>query len=441
MRFLLPIMVLSLTLLVYAKRVSLLNPSVAADRLQPPTSGLNINNLIYKRDPSVTPGLCDDVHSLAGYYNVGHNKSYFYWIFESRNDWKTDPIVLWMTGGPGCSSQIALFYENGPCIINDDHNTTRPNPYGWNSNSSIIYIDQPEGVGFSTGKVQASNETDVANQMYEFLSLFLAANKELQNNDFWIFGESYGGHYIPAVATKIVQENEKGLRLAINFKGVGIGNGLTNPLVQYEYYAKYAINNPVRPLVSNFAHKLMTWAWPLCKSYVSRCEKDRDPTTCSRGLSVCMTSQLLPIKIQGINQYDVRKKCEMQPLCYNMTGVSDFLNQPHVRKALGVSMDIEWTECSMDIIKHFTVDFLQSFEDDVKLLLRKGKQVLIYAGEDDFICNYLGNKAWVSRMDWPYKSEWNQKPDARWLVNGEEHGLVRSYGNLTFLQVYDAGHM
>jgi len=38
----------------------------------------------------------------------------FYWVFESRSDTLNDPLVMWLTGGPGCASQIALFYENGP---------------------------------------------------------------------------------------------------------------------------------------------------------------------------------------------------------------------------------------------------------------------------------------------------------------------------------------
>ena len=49
--------------------------------------------------------------------------------FESRNDPVHDPLILWMTGGPGCAGEIALFHENGPCKINDDHKTTHINPY------------------------------------------------------------------------------------------------------------------------------------------------------------------------------------------------------------------------------------------------------------------------------------------------------------------------
>lgn len=61
--------------------------------------------------------------------NETHGVNLFYWFFESRTNPQTDPLVLWLTGGPGCSSELALLYENGPFLIN---NTDTPvfNGYG-----------------------------------------------------------------------------------------------------------------------------------------------------------------------------------------------------------------------------------------------------------------------------------------------------------------------
>ena len=61
----------------------------------------------------------------------------------------TAPVTLWMTGGPGCSSEVALFGENGPCTVNEGGNATIRNPYSWNGKSNLLYIDQPTGTGFS----------------------------------------------------------------------------------------------------------------------------------------------------------------------------------------------------------------------------------------------------------------------------------------------------
>lgn len=103
-----------------------------------------------------TATLCDPVKQYSGYFKLypgkpGLSKNYFYWFFESRTSPSTDPVTLWMTGGPGCSSEVALFGENGPCSVNEGGNGTVHNPFSWNRRSNLLYIDQPTGTGFSYG--------------------------------------------------------------------------------------------------------------------------------------------------------------------------------------------------------------------------------------------------------------------------------------------------
>jgi carboxypeptidase C (cathepsin A) len=66
---------------------------------------------------------------------------------------------------------------------------------------------------------------------------------------------------------------------------------------------------------------------------------------------------------------------------------------------------------------------------------------LVYSGDLDFICNYLGGKAWVSQMDWSGKSQYNAAPQKDWTVAGKKAGWSKSYQGLTFLAVHEAGHM
>ncbi|GMI25104.1 hypothetical protein TrRE_jg3542, partial [Triparma retinervis] len=107
---------------------------------------------------AVTPCTADapdgpeSVYNDAGYISVGSSKNLFYWMFESRNDPSTDPVILWMSGGPGCSSQLALFGENGPYVVEDDL-TLKLNQQSWNNNATVIWVDQPVGTGFSYGGV------------------------------------------------------------------------------------------------------------------------------------------------------------------------------------------------------------------------------------------------------------------------------------------------
>lgn len=64
----------------------------------------------------------------------------FYWLFRSRNNDVNDPLVIWLTGGPGCASELAIFYENGPFSINDDLTLNR-NENSWNNNANLLYVD------------------------------------------------------------------------------------------------------------------------------------------------------------------------------------------------------------------------------------------------------------------------------------------------------------
>ena len=127
-------------------------------------------------------GLCDPgVKQSSGYIDLSTGaKHLFYWAFESRNDPATDPVILWMTGGPGCSSAVALFGENGPCKVNADGTATKLNPYSWNRNATLIYVDQPAGTGFSYGLGLDHDEAQVSADMYDFLQQFFKAHPKLE---------------------------------------------------------------------------------------------------------------------------------------------------------------------------------------------------------------------------------------------------------------------
>ena len=62
-------------------------------------------------------------------------------------------VVLWMTGGPGCSSELAVFYENGPYSINPDL-TLSETQYGWDRYHTTVFVDQPINTGFSYSDVR-----------------------------------------------------------------------------------------------------------------------------------------------------------------------------------------------------------------------------------------------------------------------------------------------
>jgi carboxypeptidase C (cathepsin A) len=100
----------------------------------------------YKEVPT---GICEldpNVKSYSGYVDVAENEHIFFWFFEARNmDPKEAPLTVWINGGPGSSSMIGLWQENGPCGVDYDGNVFS-NPYSWSNASNMLYIDQPTQV-------------------------------------------------------------------------------------------------------------------------------------------------------------------------------------------------------------------------------------------------------------------------------------------------------
>ncbi|RKP22215.1 peptidase S10, serine carboxypeptidase, partial [Syncephalis pseudoplumigaleata] len=85
------------------------------------------------------------VRQYSGYINVRSDKHFFFWFFESRSSPDTDPLSLWLNGGPGCSSLFGLFMEMGPCTVMEGGNDTRINPSSWNTQSNVMFLDQVSG--------------------------------------------------------------------------------------------------------------------------------------------------------------------------------------------------------------------------------------------------------------------------------------------------------
>ena len=386
--------------------------------------------------------LCDaDVVQYTGYFDItGSNKKYFFWFFESRTSPATSPTVAWLTGGPGCSSMLALFGENGPCTVTKDGKSTTPNPHSWTNNANMFWIDQPPGAGFSEGDAD-SGEVEVADDMLGFLIAFFEALPHY-NKDFYIFGESYAGHYIPAIASRLHAYNKAGPKLRIDFKGVGIGNGLTAPSEQYKWYPLMDYNSTTAPqVVSKSEFEEINASVEMCTRLIDLCNafEGKNPS-CLASMLYCNMKLMKPYQDKGMNPYDMRLKCAKPPLCYDFGVIDTFLNDPEVQRAIGVSKP--WESCNFQVNLQFIFDFMKNYNQVIPELLEDGLRVLVYVGDQDFICNWIGNKHWVLDLDWSGKEGMNKAKDATYVDNkGDDIGLLRQFKGLSFLQFYKAGHM
>ncbi|KAJ7981054.1 Carboxypeptidase [Quillaja saponaria] len=369
--------------------------------------------------------------------DLGHHAGMFYLFFESRSS-KDDPVVIWLTGGPGCSSELALFYENGPFQITKNLSLVW-NDYGWDRASNLLYVDQPIGTGFSYTSDESDirhDEEGVSNDLYDFLQAFFKEHPQFVKNDFYITGESYAGHYIPAFAARVHQGNKAKEGIQINLKGFAIGNGLTNPEIQYRAYPDYSLD---RGLIKNTDYDSITKLIPACEQGIKTCGTDGG-NACVSSYIVCNQIFNRILGVAGnINYYDIRKKC-VGNLCYDFSNMETFLNKKSVRDALGVG-DIDFVSCSSKIYNAMLRDWMRNLEVGIPALLEDGIRVLVYAGEEDLICNWLGNSRWVHAMEWSGQKQFEASATVPFIVDSAQAGFMKSHGPLTFLKVQEAGHM
>jgi cathepsin A (carboxypeptidase C) len=189
-------------------------------------------------------------------------------------------------------------------------------------------------------------------------------------------------------------------------------------------------------------------ALPRCQSLIGNCYESGSVWSCVPASIYCNNALIGPYQRTGRNVYDIRGECEdSSNLCYPGLGyITKYLNQKSVMDALGVEVS-SYDSCNFDINRNFLFagDWFQPFHRLVPSLLEK-IPVLIYAGDADYICNWLGNQAWTNVLEWPGRKEFARADIKGLHVLGsskdkDEYGKIKTAGNFTFMQIYGAGHM
>ncbi|KAK8845458.1 hypothetical protein IAR55_006171 [Kwoniella newhampshirensis] len=409
-----------------------------------------------------TTGWCDpDVRSYTGYLDVGFGKDLFFYFFESRSKPAEDPVVMWINGGPGCSSALGLLMELGPCSVKDDPKTvndTKVNPYSWNNNANIFFLDQPIGVGFSHAENgQAVGTTEAAAvDVQAFISIFFETFKEFEGRPFHMSGESYGGRYLPVFASAVIDGNKALIaegKTPINLQSVLIGNGGTDFYSLEESYFDYLCtpqDDMAEPVLSIERCVAMAQAVPKCHKYTQKsCIESHDYTACTIAMNYCQDSLGGLFVAAQVNPYDVTKSCTVEQLsdslCYPVTKkITKYLDLPDVRKALGVDSTVgNYSSCNGPVGMNFALNLDLTGQTwlYVAQLLHRGIRVLNYVGQRDFICNHVANEKWMEKLEWTGKAQYNAAEFGEWTVDGKAAGTYKTSGNLTMLKIKGAGHM
>ncbi|KIJ61414.1 hypothetical protein HYDPIDRAFT_115872 [Hydnomerulius pinastri MD-312] len=415
------------------------------------------------------PTLCDpSVKQYSGYLDITDDKHLFFWFFEARTSPEDAPLMMWLNGGPGCSSSTGLLFELGPCRIDDNGANTTTNPYSWNTHANMIFLDQPVNVGFSYAEDGSTvNTSPVAGKdVYAFMELFLTRFPEYSKQPFHLAAESYGGTYAPNIANVIYNENKKvpltsnaaNQLVKINLASVILGNGMTDNYIQMASIPEYLCEGPYPiyddpdgPQCQALRSKV-----PTCQRLVKACYDYNSRFTCVPAALYCNSQLYAPIQQSGLNPYDARRNCDPQedgPLCYKQLGwVETWMNDPEVKAALGVNPQLNFESCNMAVNQAFTLqgDSMHNTPLLLPEMINDGVRLLVYAGNADMMCNYIGNERWLEVLETKFLDEFTSAPTEQWVTmhSGKAAGTVRSAGgggsgagNVTFVTVHEAGHM
>ncbi|ESQ37037.1 hypothetical protein EUTSA_v10002783mg [Eutrema salsugineum] len=364
----------------------------------------------------------------TGYVSVGESGDveFFYFFVKSERNPKTDPLMIWLTGGPGCSSICGLLFANGPLgFKGDEYNGTVP---------------PLELTSFSWTK-------------------WFVYHPEFLSNPFYVGGDSYSGKVVPGVVQQISFGNEKGLTPLINIKGYVLGNPVTYP------------NSESNHEVS-FAHRMGLISDELFGSLVRSCGGkffDVDPSNekCSNDLQtydqciseinarqillpICKDDYVLPSIRQTITNIITGRRRELKefsgndssslppPSCftYKYFLSAFWANNENVRRALGVKKGFEkWSRCNIQNIP-YTYDIHNAIPYHVNNSL-KGFRSLIYSGDHDMVIPLSSTEAWIRSLNYSIVDDWRP-----WMMSSNQvAGYTRTYANkMTFATIKGGGH-
>ncbi|PSS26091.1 Serine carboxypeptidase-like [Actinidia chinensis var. chinensis] len=377
----------------------------------------------------------------AGYVNVNgaSGRSLFYYFAEAVQDPSSKPLVLWLNGGPGCSSLgMGAMVEIGPFGVKPDGKTLYSRRHAWNRVANMLFLESPAGVGFSysntTSDYTTSGDKRTALDTYNFLISWFRRYPHYKSSDFYIAGESYAGFYIPELADIIINRN----RLAdtastIHLKGILVGNGIINDATDQKGYYDYVWSHALisdETYLGLVEHCLRSNS-SKCDDYVTKIGTDAgkiDFDNIYGTFCIPSNSSNTSRQARGLGGYD---PCEVYY-------VHKYLNLPQVQEALHANvtkLPYTWELCS-NLIGTWT-DSPSTMLPIYRRLIASGLlRILLYSGDTDAVVPVSGTRYAIDALNLRVIKPWHPWSDG----TDEVCGYTVVYDGLTFTTVRGAGH-
>ncbi|KAG9836118.1 alpha/beta-hydrolase, partial [Aureobasidium melanogenum] len=364
----------------------------------------------------------DGVRGWSGYVNLPpspqEDRDYpihtWFWFFEARHDPENAPLSLWIQGGPGAPTSISAVNENGPCNLLNNSRDAVNNPWSWNDRVNMLYIDQPVQTGFSydtlvNGTIYEAkspfvvlpakvpkNDTSlagvfssgnsslapnstmaVAPPMWDFMQIWLKdfPGYTGDKQTFSIWGESYGGHWVPTFADYFYKQNDL----------ISSGHLNATSLIIESLALPKCLN--LTKTCRNLASRLDPEGWG---------NNTDVNNACGSAYLYCFDAVARETQLGNIEGYDAFHFDIASPFIHNFPPrwAAGYLNNASVQADLGVPLN--FTGFSSVIAQEFAAagDFLRGNNLAAlgQLLDRSVKVSLVY-GDRDYQCNWFGGEA------------------------------------------------
>ncbi|XP_010545119.1 PREDICTED: serine carboxypeptidase-like 40 [Tarenaya hassleriana] len=378
-------------------------------------------------------------NQYAGYVTLDPSSalSFFYYFVEASSNSSTLPLLLWLNGGPGCSSLgYGAMQEIGPFRVHSDGKTLYRNRYSWNNAANVLFLESPAGVGFSyTNRTREMEEElgdrKTAADNYVFLVKWLERFPHYKGRDFFIAGESYAGHYIPQLAHTILLHN----RTLINLKGIMMGNAViddeTDVKGMYDFFESHAL---------------------ISEDSLIKLKKSCDFSAIEQTEDCTAASDQIDMDIYYLDIYNI-----YAPICPNSTltrrprrttiteydpcsdhYVHAYLNREEVQEAMHANVTkigYEWEGCSR-VIKKWK-DSPSTVIPLLRELMNHHIRIWVFSGDTDGRIPVTSTKYSLKKMNLTTSTPWHP-----WYLGGQVGGYTQVYegGKLTFATVRGAGH-
>ncbi|KAL9052073.1 MAG: hypothetical protein Q9162_005644 [Coniocarpon cinnabarinum] len=398
----------------------------------------------------------------AGHVEVSEEAhgNLFFWHYQNRHIGDRQRTVIWLNGGPGCSSMDGALMEVGPYRVREGGHLEYNNG-SWDEFANLLFVDNPVGTGFSYVDTNAYlHELDeMATQFIKFLEEWMKIFPEYAQDDLYIAGESYAGQHIPYIARAILDRNKRATSSRSapwNLAGLLIGNGWISGPDQYPAYLKFSYEEGLLERGSQLANNIERKQTACLKQLAHGGGDKVDEPVCEQILQELLTDTMdrsRPKDQQCINMYDIRlrddQSCGMNwpP---DLSTVTPYLRRNDVRKALNVDpqKNTGWRECAAAVSDNFRA---RNSTPSIKFLpdiLEAGVPIVLFSGDKDLICNHIGTEQLIHRLSWlngtgfetePSSDVW--APKRNWTFEGKPAGIYQSARNLTYVRFFDASHM